>query len=246
MTDIENHYESLLAARYTWMMGGLKRCGENARALLDLALISGCETKGVALDLGSGPGYHAKALAQRGFRVIAVDISRSCLQELRADCAGLDVIPTLGELTDHRVYSSHAPFAAILCVGDTLTHLRDADEVDHLLSRCFELLAPNGVLLLELREQPEQPDIENSIFTTRAERDRIMQCVLHFEPEKVWVTDVVHEWAGDRWKTIQSSYPKLRLSGDELIAKAKAAGLSVRLDETRTGRRIIAVERTYR
>jgi 2-polyprenyl-3-methyl-5-hydroxy-6-metoxy-1,4-benzoquinol methylase len=242
MTTIENHYESLLASRYTWMMGGAEQCAANARALLDAARLSGSESKAVALDLGSGPGYHAKALAQRGFQVIAVDVSASCLQELRADCGGLPVETILGELTDSTAYSQQGPFAVILCVGDTLTHLNSTEDVERLLQTSFELLAPNGVLLLDFREQP--PHAQNTIFTTRAERDRIMQCMLQFEPEKVWVTDIVHEWTGERWTTIQSRYPKLRLSADAIIAKAMGAGLTVRLDESRNGRRVLAFERS--
>ena len=228
MSVIENHYESLLASRYTWMMGGAEQCAANARSLLDAARLSACESAGIALDLGSGPGYHAKALAQRGFRVIAVDVSESCLQELRADCAGLNVETILGELTDPTTYSRQGPFTAILCVGDTLTHLSSTDDVNRLLHTSFDLLAPNGVLLLDFREQPV--DAKNTIFTTRAERDRIMQCMLQLEPARVWVTDIVHEWTGDRWTTIQSTYPKLRLSGDEI----------------RMGRRTLALEKPGR
>lgn len=81
---IEAHYESLLASRYTWMMGGRERCDAIARELLDLAQITAADNRGCALDLGRGPGYHAKALAEQGLRVIAVDISSSCLLERRA------------------------------------------------------------------------------------------------------------------------------------------------------------------
>jgi SAM-dependent methyltransferase len=241
MNTIETHYESLLASRYTWMMGGAERCAANARELLDAAGLSGSESKGIALDLGSGPGYHAKALAQRGFRVLAVDVSESCLQQLRADCAGLDVQTVLGEITDRTLYLNHAPFSVILCVGDTLTHLNSTDDVWSLLAGSFALLAPGGVLLLDFREQPV--NARNAVFTTRAERDRIMQCMLSYEPDRVWVTDIVHEWNGERWVTFQSTYPKLRLSAAEIVAKAKMAGLTVRLDETRTGRRWLAFAR---
>jgi len=237
LNPVEEHYESLLAARYTWMMGGAERCASNAQALLDSITLP---SSGVALDLGSGPGYHAKVLAKRGYRVVAVDISESCLKELREDCAGLNVETVTGELTDRDRYSKQGPFAAILCVGDTLTHLNHRDDVSRLLDISFDLLAPRGVLLLEFREQ--RSDAKNALFTTRAERDRIMQCQLQFEPERVWVTDVVHEWAGDRWHTLQSTYAKLRLSGDALVAKATAAGHTVKLDETRSGRRVLAFE----
>src|SRR5262249_14039838 len=33
--QVDSHYRSLLASRYTWMMGGLDRCLASARELLD-------------------------------------------------------------------------------------------------------------------------------------------------------------------------------------------------------------------
>ncbi len=35
ITPVTTHYDALLAARYTWMMGGLDGCLSSARALLD-------------------------------------------------------------------------------------------------------------------------------------------------------------------------------------------------------------------
>jgi hypothetical protein len=46
-----------------------------------------------------------------------------CLEELDTLCAGLPVEALRGDLTDVTKYAARGPFAAILCVGDTLTHL---------------------------------------------------------------------------------------------------------------------------
>jgi hypothetical protein len=66
---VEAHYEELLGARYTWMMGGSAACHSNAKALLDAAGIVARE-ESIALDLGAGAGFHARALAKRGFEII--------------------------------------------------------------------------------------------------------------------------------------------------------------------------------
>ncbi|HZF17049.1 MAG TPA: hypothetical protein VE046_13995 [Steroidobacteraceae bacterium] len=80
--------------------------------------------------------------------------------------------------------------------------------------------------------------------TTRAERDRIMQCVLHFEREKVRVTDIVHEWNGTAWTIITGSYPKLRLSGEQILAQARRRGLRATMDPIRKGQRLLALGQT--
>ena len=144
-------------------------------------------------------------------------------------CAGLDVEAVSGDLTDLAPSRAAAPFAAILCVGDTLTHLDTSRaDVNELIDDAARLLAPGGALLLEYREQPATMSANDSVFTVRSDRDRIMQCVLHFEPDRVWVTDVVHEWNGEAWQTIKSTYPKLRLSTGALIATRKRRGLASR------------------
>jgi hypothetical protein len=112
------------------------------------------------------------------------------------------------------------------------------------LERCLAdaraVLSPGSGLTLEFREQPRELAGQDAVFTVRADRDRIMQCVLHFEPGRIWVTDVVHEWNASAWQSKKSSYPKLRLTSDEIVRQAQAAGLTLKLSEIRAGKRILA------
>jgi cyclopropane fatty-acyl-phospholipid synthase-like methyltransferase len=236
------HYDALLAERYTWMMGGAAACQSNARALLDATGVTANE-RDIALDLGAGGGYHARALAERGFEVIAVDSSAAMLKELSESCAGFGVTPLQADLLDERAYSRYSPFAVILCVGDTLSHLATHQDVDRLIAQCANLLTTGGKLVLQFREPPADMSPQNSVFTTRSERDRIMECVLHFWPDRVWVTDVVHEWVGGTWRSMRSTYPKLRLTVDEIVESARVAGLGVQLNEPHARQRLLVLNR---
>lgn len=245
MTDarhVEAHYDALLAERYTWMMGGPAACQSSARALLDAAGIAANEGD-VALDLGAGGGYHARALAERGFEVIAVDTSAGLLHELSEFCAGFGVTPVQADLLDDRVYRRRAPFALILCLGDTLAHLSTHDDVKRLIEQSGNLLTPGGKLVVQFREQPTDMSPQNSVFTTRSERDRIMECVLHFWPDRIWVTDIVHEWIGGTWRSMRGTYPKLRLTVDEIVEQARVAGLGVALNEPHARQRLLVFTR---
>lgn len=240
---VTTHYAALLASRYTWMMGGLDGCVSGARALLDAVGLTD-EGHGTVLDLGAGAGYHARVLASRGFNVIAVDTSDTLLKELGEVCAGFPVTPVQADLLDESKYAEHGPFMLILCVGDTLTHLPSMKEVDRLIRSAARLLLPGGALLLQFREQERELTPQESVFTMRSERDRIMQCVLHFEKERVWVTDTVHEWNGQAWITTKSTYPKLRLSTDEILEVAKSAGLNIRYNEALFRQRVLVLTRS--
>jgi len=243
ITPVTTHYDALLAARYTWMMGGLDGCLSSASALLDAVGLTD-DGSGAVLDLGAGAGYHARVLASRGFTVTAVDTSDALLKELSEVCAGLPVTTLQADLLDETKFAALGPFELILCVGDTLTHLPSMKEVDKLIRMAARLLAPGGALLLQFREQPKDLSPQDSVIKMRAERDRIMQCVLHFEPERVWVTDVVHEWNGQAWLTTKSTYPKLRISPEALLEIASTAGLNIRFDETLTRQRVLVLTRS--
>jgi SAM-dependent methyltransferase len=237
------HYDALLATRYTWMMGGLDGCVSSARALLDAVGLTD-EGNGAVLDLGAGAGYHARVLASRGFNVTAVDTSDALLKELGEVCAGLPVKTVQSDLLDETKFAELGPFMLVLCVGDTLTHLSSVKEADRLIRMAARLLMPGGALLLQFREQPRDLSPQESVITMRSERDRIMQCVLHLDPERVWVTDIVHEWNGQAWLTTKSTYPKLRLSTDALLEIATSAGLNIRFNETLTRQRVLVLTRS--
>jgi SAM-dependent methyltransferase len=242
-TAVTTHYDALLADRYTWMMGGLDGCLSSARALLDAVGLTE-EGSGAVLDLGAGAGYHARVLASRGFNVTAVDTSDTLLKELGEVCAGMPVRTLQTDLLDEAKFSEHGPYVLILCVGDTLTHLSSAKDIDSLVRMAARLLAPGGALLLQFREQPGDLTPQDSVIKMRAERDRIMQCVLHFAPERVWVTDIVHEWNGQAWITTKSTYPKLRVSTDALLEIATTAGLNIRFNDTLLRQRVLVLTRS--
>jgi SAM-dependent methyltransferase len=240
---VTTHYDALLAARYTWMMGGLDGCLSSAGALLDAVGLTD-EGSGSVLDLGAGAGYHARVLGSRGFTVTAVDTSETLLKELAEVCAGMPVKTLHTDLLDEASFAELGPFVLILCVGDTLTHLSSMKDVDRLIRMASRLLAPGGALLLQFREQPKELSPQDCVIKMRAERDRIMQCVLHFESDRVWVTDVAHEWNGQAWITTKSTYPKLRITTEGVLEIAATAGLNVRFDDTLTRQRVLVLTRS--
>jgi SAM-dependent methyltransferase len=240
--SVASHYDDLLAERYTWMMGGAAACYSNAKALLDATGIVS-NPGDLALDLGAAGGYHSRLLAERGFEVIAVDGNAALLHELAEFCAGFGVAPVQADLLDDSAYRRRAPFALVLCVGDTLAHLDTQEHVNKLIEQSANLLAPGGKLVLQFREPPADMSPQNSIFTTRSERDRIMECVLHYWPDRVWVTDVVHEWTGHTWRSMRSTYGKLRLTVEGIVESARVAGLGVEMNEPHARQRLLVFTR---
>lgn len=100
---------------------------------------------GRALDLGAGDGRHARWLAARGHRVVAVDGSQVAVDQLRAAAAaeGLDIDARVADLTDPHAWPD-GPFDVVLLA---YLHLPRAQlAAVHRLAAAR--LAPRGTLLL--------------------------------------------------------------------------------------------------
>nr|WP_306672098.1 class I SAM-dependent methyltransferase [Geothrix sp. SG10] len=99
------------------------------------------------LDLGCGTGEHARLLASLGFETTGVDASPSQVETAReADPGGRYIQGSLTALAD----LVEPGYGGALCVGNTLPHLTEEDD----LRRCFGSLAgrllPGGVFLLQI------------------------------------------------------------------------------------------------
>ncbi|CAL9455246.1 hypothetical protein SUDANB15_02508 [Streptomyces sp. enrichment culture] len=232
MTTASDHYDRLLAEHYTWMLGGdlAALASEQARSLDGWGIRPGpAGTR--AVDLGCGPGPQSLALAELGFSpVLAVDASRALLDELSRHAP--DAVRPLhadirGVLPEHTHPGS---LGAVVCMGDTLTHLPRAQDVTELIGDAAVGLAEGGRLVLAHRDLTAPLTGEARFLPVRATRDRIMTCFLEYGDETVTVHDLVHTRTGDTWQLRTGSYPKLRLGSAWVAAQCRAAGLRVTHD----------------
>jgi SAM-dependent methyltransferase len=102
---------------------------------------------GRALDLAAGTGRNAVFLAQRGFRVFAVDISDRAVRELRRS-ANAGVIP---------VQADFDTFPLRAATFDLIVNCRFLDR--RLFPFLREGLAPGGVLLFETARESDLPGV---------------------------------------------------------------------------------------
>ncbi|MFD5466591.1 class I SAM-dependent methyltransferase [Kitasatospora sp. NPDC127059] len=244
MSTAPEHYDRLLAAHYTWMLGGdipaLAEAQADLLAGLGVTPGTGTGTAGrTAVDLGAGPGTQSLALAALGFDpVLAVDTSAPLLAELResaAEAGHADAVRTVeadlrGALAQH---TGPGSVAAVLCMGDTLTHLPTRADVTALLRDAATALAPGGRLVLSFRDLTRPLTGPDRFLPVRSTADRIMTCFLEYPDEDTaLVHDLIHTRADEGWNQQVSSYPKLRLATDWVAEQVRAAGFEPSHDET--------------
>jgi SAM-dependent methyltransferase len=159
------------------------------------------------LDAACGTGWHAIALAQRGYQAAGADLSLPMVQLARENArrAGVDVpflAAGLGHLTgafqsaepaphSSTLPLSHSPkqsacqsttlppppFDALLCLGNSLPHLLTAEAVAGALADFAALLQPGGLAVIQNR----------NFDRVMARRQRFMDPQSHQSPEGEWI-----------------------------------------------------------
>jgi SAM-dependent methyltransferase len=109
-------------------------------ALLEEALGWAGAREGRAIDVACGRGRHAIALARRGFRVEAVDISPAALASGRERAPDLPIEWREADLDDAEI--EEGAYAVVVCVDFT---------EERLLPRLLGALAPKGILVFAAR-----------------------------------------------------------------------------------------------
>ena len=197
---------------------------------------------GIAVDLGSGPGFQSIALAELGYSpVTAVDSSRELLGELQArkQSYGIETWETDITRLDWATLPENA--SVIVCMGDTLTHLPSKDSVQKLFTDVFQKLAAGGVFVLTYRDLTGELAGTDRFLAVQADDTRIMTCFLEYKSsDAVTVHDLVYVRGEGGWKLNQSSYEKLRLGAGWVASALCKAGFTVTQEGT-AGRLLVAV-----
>ncbi len=224
IATVAEHYASHLAPIYSWMVGDFDAAVRANELFFDEIKINPT-TVGTAVDLGCGHGIQTIALARRGFQITAIDSSQMLLDELESHTARFQVATVQDDLINvcHWVPN---PVEVIVCMGDTLTHLVSYDDVRRLILACKELLTPGGGLVFTYRDYSGTPPSGFQRFIpVRSDENRIHVCFLEFGSTNVYVHDILHTRAEEKWTMSVSAYPKLRIAPQFVSATASDCDL---------------------
>jgi SAM-dependent methyltransferase len=225
MASVQDHYKMHLAPVYAWMAGGLDAAIARGETEIG-AVLPNLSTGRSAVDLGAGFGMHAIPLARRGCSVLAIDTSSLLLEQLDRQAAGLPVTTVENDLLSFQRHMN-GKADAILCMGDTLTHLTDSSAALKLFALAGESLSMGGKFITTFRDYSLPVLGQGRFIPVKSDADRILTCFLEYGPDTVDVHDVLHEREGSTWNLRVSVYRKLRLSPEWVCSALQARGFSV-------------------
>ncbi|HHW06288.1 MAG TPA: class I SAM-dependent methyltransferase [Clostridia bacterium] len=106
---------------------------------------------GPVADLACGTGTYAQALAERGYRVVAVDLDGEMARQAVEKTQGLPVKVLQGDMREAAVLlKDEAPYTGVFCIGNSIVHLNSHREIAALCRDVYGLLKPGGVFIIQI------------------------------------------------------------------------------------------------
>ena len=196
----------------------------------------------VAIDLGAGHGIQSIALKKIGFDVTAIDFNDQLLDELKSNPDGVSIKTVNTDIRNIKEYSGLKP-ELIVCCGDTITHLENKADIEKLIEDCANILSEHGKLILSYRNYSTELNDQQRFIPVKSDQDRILTCILNYEPEKVKVTDLLYEKTENGWIQKVSSYRKVRITPKEIAEMLENNGMKITFNESNNRMQTIIAEK---
>ena len=205
----------------------------------ELAFLAACAGPEPAriLELATGTGRVALALAGLGHHVTGLDISEGMLARAQAKRARLDP-ETASRLTftrdDMARFRLDTPFDVVVAAFNALLLLPDAEARASCLAASFEHLRPGGTLVVDVfaaNAIDRTPDHETVQFLERdPESDRLItrERFYTYDPRtdrgQSLLIYRLHANAGEPAEELRLGYSLALMSRDQLVDEVRAAG----------------------
>jgi len=225
---VKEHYDNHLGNFYSWYTGDFEKNKDSFKAFGLDNDIKPVDSK-YAIDLGAGNGIQTIALADLGFKVKAIDFNSQLIAELKSRIDNYSIEVFNDDIKFVNKYSQPQP-ELIVCCGDTLPHLASFAEVQKLIKDSFDILSPNGRLILTFRDYSIALEDTDRFIPVKSDSQRILTCFIEYFTDKLRVTDLLHEFENDKWNQKVSSYYKTRISRELVLGFIRDTGFKISLD----------------
>ncbi|WP_342433265.1 class I SAM-dependent methyltransferase [Neobacillus sp. FSL H8-0543] len=103
---------------------------------------------GLLLDVGAGTGNMALYLAEEGFNVIATEPEKTMAQQIREKATNPSI--QVYTKTMQQIEEFEETFDGIYCIGNTLVHLNNVEEINEFLQQVYRKLTDDGLFICQI------------------------------------------------------------------------------------------------
>jgi sarcosine/dimethylglycine N-methyltransferase len=132
------------------------RAQSEGRFFIDVLHARGKES---VLDVATGTGFHSVRLTEAGFDVCSADGSAAMLAKAFDNAAKRGLILKTVQADWRQLNRAiHGKYDAIICLGNSFTHLHDEQDRRRALAEFYAALRHDGILILDQRNYDEMLD----------------------------------------------------------------------------------------
>lgn len=129
------------------------------------------------LDVGAGTGNMAISLTQKGFHVTAMEPEENMAEQIRLKAQTQQLSIHVTTKTMQQLSTLDETYQGIYCIGNTLAHLHDLEEIRAFFQQTFEKLQPEGIFIFQIVNYEKKDFVfpliekERFLFERHYERD---------------------------------------------------------------------------
>lgn len=146
----EQFYEKI-AKKYHWFFSSWDNVMN--RKMEELVPLFKKHNVNTILDCSCGTGLQSIGLAKKGFNVTGSDLSEKMLEIARENAKEEDINDIKFIQSDFREVRSKVSnfFDAVICMGNSIPHLKQNDEILEAFKNIYECLEKGGVAIFDIR-----------------------------------------------------------------------------------------------
>ena len=187
------------------------------------------------LELASGSGVLANILKEKGYNIIASDISSSMKDAAKRNYDGEYLILNMTN------YSLNKKFDLILCVCDSINYLEE-DELNSFFKCAYDHLKENGRLIFDMHHKSRIDEFMEEYIEEGQISDIKYQWTINSDAYSNMINEHFTFYTGDGM--IQEQHTQHVFDSDIIVKKMEAIGFKVKcIDEFVKNEKILIVGR---
>jgi SAM-dependent methyltransferase len=161
------------------------------------------------LDTACGTGWHALALAQKGYTVTGCDGSPAMIERARANAAQVQANAHFA-VADFSQLDKFETFDAVLCLGNSLPHLLSQAALVKALTQMRARLTPGGIVILHNLNYDLRVRTQPRFFAATGNADTLVWRFADYADDGTQITfhTALFERSANGWSVQVNSTPQ--------------------------------------